>query len=118
MFNKLIKRKAFNTWKRHWEIDIRDFKPYWLYDMAKKYSDLELSCLNKVVIKHKKNIKMMKKSSETMQKIIPDSFEEANGYFKSIEKIRNNIVKEDLDPLLKHQFQKEIKYTGKKYFKK
>ena len=80
--------------------------------MAKKYSDLELSCANKIVTKHKNQNLVSQKTLNSLKKIIPDLNDDNNMYFKSIKNLRKTIIKKNLNPLLRDQFKNDVKNTG------
>lgn len=112
IFNKLVKQKKFDNWRRSWEVNVRDFKPLWVCELAENIVKRNLSDPFKVVFKRDRtriqsNPGLSKKLSQisSISRDYPDVSDETYNQRKAT-------VKEKLFPIIKEDFKMDINKTG------
>lgn len=114
VYHQFVKKKKFDGWKTPWKAVVRDFVPYWVYQQSEKILKLkdifesQKSKGSEETNQHINNLNLTQSS-----RFIGSELENRTLLSKDDELNRDQIVEKELDPLIKHSFEKEIKKTSK-----
>jgi hypothetical protein len=112
IFNKLIKQKSFNYWKKPWHVHIRDFKPYYLYQISERILDQELYKKTNLEFKHREVNFNQPKSTASINELDESQQGELQNFSSEINKLRTSKMKTRMVPILEQSFKDRIRKTG------
>ena len=108
MYHRFVRKKKLGDWKSQWKTVVRDLKPFWVYQMSAKMLRYQ-GIFKEDSPKSFESLKALKNGSisEFGRR---ETEEEQSGWGKEA---RTKTVEKELDPIIKHNFEEEIRATSR-----